>query len=109
VIAHVHARAFRGTRKKSVYRDHVIPANDLARIAEAGRKAELHLVASLASLPCELNKKDALHLAGQLSELRLGAELLDLDNHLTTLAELARFCARARGGAWLTFARWSGA
>ena len=38
------------------------------------------VVASLASLPLELDKEEALRLAGELSELRLGAELLDLDD-----------------------------
>jgi len=102
VSEQVGARAFRGTRKKSVYRDHVLDADDLARVAEAGRQSGHAVVALLASLPCELDKEGAGRLAGELTELRLGAELLDLDGDLTALAELARFCARARGGAWLT-------
>jgi hypothetical protein len=96
------ARAFRGTRKKSVYRDHVVAVGDLARIAEAGRESGLAVTASLASVPCELDKERAETLAGELSELRLGAELLLLDDDLTALAELARFCSRAHGGAWMT-------
>jgi hypothetical protein len=98
----IEARAFRGTRKKSVYRGHALAADDLARIVEVGQRSGFALVASLASLPLELDKEDALRLAAELSELRLGAELLDLDGDLTALAELARFCARTRGGAWLT-------
>lgn len=97
----VQARAFRGTRKKSVYRDHLLEADDLVRIVDAGARGRLELVASL-SVPCEVEKDDTGRLAAELSELRVGAELLDLDDNLTALAELARFCARARGGAWLT-------
>jgi hypothetical protein len=96
------ARAFRGTRKKSVYRDHVLDTDDLVRIAEAARRAGLVVAATLAAVPCELDKEAAGGLAAELTKLRLGAELLDLDDDLTALAELARFCARAHGGAWLT-------
>jgi hypothetical protein len=59
-------------------------------------------VASLATAPNEVGKEEARRLAAELSELRVGAELLDLDDDLTALAELARFCARARERAWLT-------
>ena len=76
----IEARAFRGTRKKSVYRDHALAADDLALIVEVGQRSGFALVASLASLPLELDKEDARRLAGELSELRLGAELLDLDD-----------------------------
>jgi hypothetical protein len=102
VTERIEARAFRGTRKASVYRGHVLEADDLNRIAEAGRRAGFDLVASLATAPIEVGKENARRLAGELSELRVGAELLDLDDDLTALAELARFCARARERAWLT-------
>jgi hypothetical protein len=85
-----------------VYRGHVLESEDLDRIAEAGRRAGFDLVASLSSSPNELGKENARRLATELSELRVGAELLDLDDDLTALAELARFCARTRGRAWLT-------
>jgi hypothetical protein len=102
VTERIEARAFRGTRKASVYRGHVLDADNLDRIAEAGRRAGFDLVASLAAVPSEVGKEDARALAVELSELRVGAELLDLDDDLAALAELARFCARTRGGAWLT-------
>ena len=100
----VEARAFRGTRKKSVYRSHPLGYHELVRIAAAGEQSRLVLVATLGALPCEIDKEDAERLATELSELRVAGSLLDLDDHLTALAELARFCARARGGAWLTVA-----
>jgi hypothetical protein len=98
----VEARAFRGTRKKSVYRSHPLGYRQLVRIADAAEQSSLRLVATLAALPCEVEKDDAGRLAAELSELRLSGALIDLDDDLTALAELARFCARARGGAWLT-------
>ena len=98
----VEARAFRGTRKKSVYRSHALGHRALVRIAGAGAQSGLALVATLAALPCEVEKDNAAQLAAELSELRQGGTLLDLDDDLTAVAELARFCARARGGAWLT-------
>ncbi|MGN6799498.1 MAG: hypothetical protein ACTHKS_15260 [Gaiellaceae bacterium] len=98
----VEARAFRGTRKKSVYRSHPLGYHHLVRIAAAGEQSGLALVAALGALPCEIEKEDAERLAAQLSELRLSGALLDLDDELTARAELARFCTRARGGAWLT-------
>jgi hypothetical protein len=100
----VEARAFRGTRKKSVYRSHPLGYRDLVRIATAGEHSNLPLVAALAALPCEVEKADAERLAAELSELRRSGSLLDLDDDLTSLAELERFCARARAGAWLTVA-----
>jgi hypothetical protein len=98
----VEARAFRGTRKRSVYRSHEVGHRELVRIASAGEQSGLALVATLAALPSELDKEAAEQLAGELSELRLGGTLLDADDDVTQLAELARFCSRARGGAWLT-------
>ena len=97
---HIEARTFRGTRKTSVYRSHPLDVVDLARITDAGRRSGLRVVPSLASIPCELDKENAGHLAAEVTELRMGAELLDLDDDLTALAELARTCSRARGGAW---------
>lgn len=97
----IEVRAFRGTRKKSVYRSHSLAASDLTRIAAAGRESRFRIVPTLSSLPCELGKGAAVDLAAELTELRRGAALLALDDDLTALAELARFCGRARGGAWL--------
>lgn len=99
---HVEARAFRGTRRRSVYRSHPLGHRELVRIAGAGTHAGLSLVAALAELPCELDKDAAATLAAELSELRQSGSLLALDDDVVALAELARFCARARGGAWLT-------
>ena len=98
----VEARAFRGTRKKSVYRAYPFDHRNLVRIAGAGQASGLAAVAALTTLPHELDKDDAGRLATELSELRRSGTLLDLDHDLIALAELARFCARARSGAWLT-------
>ena len=73
----------------------ITPSPDCDGMAVGGR-------AALSALPHELDKEGAGRLAIELSDLRRSGVILDLDDDLTALAELARFCARARGGAWLT-------
>jgi hypothetical protein len=92
-------RAFRGTRRSSVYREHVVPADALAAIREAAAAARLPLLAYLDE--CELDKDDAKELADEATALRAEATLLELDAELTAIAEVANWCAHARGGSWL--------
>jgi hypothetical protein len=83
----VAIRAFRGTRRSSVYREHVLDEAAYERMA--------------AGWPRELDKAGARRLAEELTALRASAALLDLDDDLTAIAELARWCARAGGDGWL--------
>jgi hypothetical protein len=83
----VAIRAFRGTRRSSVYREHVLDGAAFERIA--------------AGWPQEFDKAGARRLAEELTALRASAVMLDLDDDLTAIAELARWCSRATGDAWL--------
>ena len=98
----VQIRAFRGTRKASVYRELVLPESSFLRILLAGRRQGLALLASFDRAgPHELGKADARRLADEATRIRSSAELPELDGELTALAEVARWCARARDEAWL--------
>ena len=100
--ATLEVRAFRGTRRSSRYRAHVLRADDLDRIREAAAPEGLQLLASLPTAePHELGKEEARSLAEEITTLRAAASLLELDAELTALAELARWCGRASHGAWL--------
>jgi hypothetical protein len=98
----VEVRAFRGTRRTSVYREHVLSERDFERILAAGAARGLSLLASLEPhRPHELRKADARRLADETTDVRSAADLPDLDHELVAIAELARWCARASGDAWL--------
>jgi hypothetical protein len=95
----IEFRAFRGTRRSSVYRTHSVDAGAFARIRAA---ADLHRLALLRSLDeRELDKQEARQLADELGRIRASLELPDLDDDLTALAAVARWCSRASGDAWL--------
>ena len=99
----VEIRAFRGTRQASVYRDLVVPRSTFVRILEAAERQGLPLLTSLVQQgPHELGKDQTHDLAAEMTVLRSSGELIDVDDDLTSLAELARWCAHAREGAWLT-------
>ena len=89
-------RAFRGTRKSSVYREHAVTVAAFTRIAAAKARLGLGEVA-----PGELGKRQARQLAEELDAIRASLELPELDSDLTALAEVARWCSRAPGDAWL--------
>jgi hypothetical protein len=102
----VELRAFRGSRRASVYRAHVVPAQALVRIVESGAAHDLARIASLGRHgPHELDKEAARQLAAEASGIRMSGELLDLDGDLVAIAELARWCARAPARSWLTIER----
>jgi hypothetical protein len=102
----VEIRAFRGTRRSSVYREYVLSEGAFARILDAGERMGLPLLASLHQYgPHELDKRKARQLAGEATSIRASAELPDLDDDLTSIAEVARWCARATDDSWLKIAR----
>ena len=99
----VTIRAFRGARRSSVYREHVVSGAVFARILAAGKQRELAALASLDSIGAhEVDKREARQLADEVGLLRERSELPDLDGDLTAFAFVARWCARASGKAWLT-------
>jgi hypothetical protein len=95
----IEFRAFRGSRRSSVYQAHSVGDDALTRIRAAAGQRRLPLLASLE--PRELNKREARQLADELGSLRRTLELPDLDADLTALGDVARWCSRASGAAWL--------
>ena len=89
-------RAFRGTRRSSVYREHAVPSAAFVRIAAAAARLRLGALE-----PGELDKQQARQLADDLGTVRASLELPELDADLTALADVARWCSRAPGDAWL--------
>jgi hypothetical protein len=87
-------KAFRGTRRSSIYREHVLSETAFDRIA--------------AGWPQEFDKLGARRLAEELTALRASAALLDLDDDVTAIAELAHWCGRSTGNAWLRIERRTG-
>ena len=85
-------KAFRGSRRSSIYREFVVEEEAFARIVQA---------AGLGPLDGQLDKGEARRLAEGLTELRTSAVLPELDDQLTAIVELARWCSRASGEAWL--------
>jgi hypothetical protein len=102
----VEIRAFRGTRRTSVYRGHVVSESAFGRILAVGSRRDLSLLSSLdRSGRHELDKSVANQLAHEATALRMSGELPELDGDLTVIAELARWCAHASGDSWLTIVR----
>jgi hypothetical protein len=98
----VEFRAFRGSRRSSVYREHVLTQEALVRILEVAEREGLTLLASLDQYgPHELDKPDARRLAHEATRIRRAAALPQLDVDLTAIAEVANWCAHARGDSWL--------
>jgi hypothetical protein len=101
----IEIRAFRGSRKSSVYREHVVPADVFERILELAERGGLGRVSSLdPGGPDELDQDEAQRLAHELTRLRASGVPLDLDDDLTAFAELAAWCGRASEGSWLRVA-----
>jgi hypothetical protein len=99
----VKIRAFRGGRRSSVYREYVVSVEVFVRIREVAQQQRLPALSSLDQhSPRELDKNNAQQLADEVGHLREHSELPDLDDDLTAFAEVARWCARASGKAWLT-------
>jgi hypothetical protein len=73
------------------------------RVVEAAGQRGLPVLASLRA-DRELNKAEARQLAGELDALRTRQELPELDRDLVAIAEVARWCAHARGEARLRIA-----
>jgi hypothetical protein len=96
----IRFRAFRGTKRSSVYREHVVSAATLARIRDVAAREGLPLLASVE--PGDLDKSEARQLAEEATSVRAEATLLELDADLTAIAEVANWCAHARRGSWLS-------
>lgn len=105
-VEQVEVRAFRGPRQASVYQELVVAGSTFVRILVAAEQHRLPVLGSLDQHgPHELSKAQARDLAAEVTVLRSSGELTDVDDALTSLAELARWCAHAREGAWLRIQR----
>jgi len=101
-VSDIELRAFRGTRKSAVYRDHTLHRAAFERIVAAARDAHLSTLAELdPSDTRELDKRAARRLAEEVTRLRTSAALLELDDDLTEIAAVANWCARANERSWL--------
>jgi hypothetical protein len=97
----IEFRAFRGTRRSSVYRSHAIADGAFRRIVDASAVERLPALQRLEA-GAELDAANARGLAAELTQLRSSAALVDLDSDLAAIAAVANWCAHARGSAWLT-------
>ena len=101
----VEIRAFRGRRKSSVYREHVVAAAAFVLMLDLARREGLTLLPALTPRgPHELDKDDTQRLAHELTSLRASGVPPELDDDLTAIAELARWCGRAGEDSWLRIA-----
>ena len=101
-MSSVEVRAFRGTRRSSIYRKYRVAAVDVRRIADVARSLHLPVLGSLDRRhPGRLDKENASRLAEETSRLRVSGTLLELDHELVQIASLARWCQH-RGRAWMT-------
>jgi hypothetical protein len=98
----LRVRAFRGTRRSSVYREHRLTQSTFVRIRTAAEDAGLPSLAGLdPGGSVELDKHTARAIADETGRLRTSATLLDLDDDLAAIVRVTGWCARARGSSWL--------
>jgi len=98
----VEIRAFRGTRRSLVYREHRVSEGAFVRILGVGAKRGLSLLSALDQYgPHELDKRKARDLVAETETIRSGGELRELDDELIAIAEVARWCSRAPGESWM--------
>jgi hypothetical protein len=98
----VAVRAYRGTKRTAVYEEHLLSSSRFRRIVAVGAAHDLGLLASLARRGHrKLGKESARRLAEETTRLRTSGEVPDLDEDLARIAEVARWCARATGNAWM--------
>ena len=101
-LAGVEVRAFRGSRRSSLYRAHLIASAALALLLGAASERGLPRLAALRDHPARLEQAEARELLREAETL--AAAVLDpsLRAELEALAALARWCVHSRGSAWMT-------
>jgi hypothetical protein len=101
-VPEIELRAFRGSRRSSTYRAHEVGAEAAAQIGAVATSAGLtELAGAVSAADRELDKRSARVLADEATRLRMTARVLELDDDLTAIAEVANWCGRAAGRAWL--------
>jgi hypothetical protein len=102
----LRVRAFRGTRRSSLFREQLLAAAAVDSLQQAAARRGLTTIGTLGRDRSERrSKQQAAQLADELGILLRQLDLPELDAQLTQLLALTRWCARARGGAWLTLDR----
>jgi hypothetical protein len=105
IDSQVEIRAFRGSRRTSVYRKQLVAGESFARILAVAGRLRLGLLSSLDRLGArELGKRQARTIAEEATRIRASGELPDLDDDLIAFAEISRWCAHSSGGAWMKIA-----
>jgi hypothetical protein len=100
----VELRAFRGSRRSAVYREVVVPGPVVARVVAEARAHELPLLSAFAGAR-RLDRDQARALVAEIESLGGVHHSPELGPRLEQIAEVARWCARARRGSWLTIER----
>jgi hypothetical protein len=97
----VRIRAFRGTRRSSVYRECVVPERVFQRLLAVGERKGLPSLSSLAAEgPHTLDKNNARRLAREMTAV----DAVLNEPQLPAIIEIALWCAHATATAWLTIA-----
>lgn len=94
-------RAFRGTRRSSVYRSHTLAGPAASRITAVAATSRAVWLRRLSG-DSRLGKADARKLADEARALLADPRLLEVHDDLAAIVSVASWCARASGDAWLT-------
>jgi hypothetical protein len=94
----VAIRAFRGTRRSSVYRECLVSEKVFGRLLATGETRGLPLLSSLDSRgPHELDKKRSRRFAEEAAVVEDAVNEPDF----AAIVEIALWCAHAKGNSWL--------
>ncbi len=94
----VEIRAFRGTRRSSVYRECVVPETVFRRLLAAGESRGLPSLSALDPYgPHVLDKEHARKLADEVAVIHEAVN----EPRFAAISDVALWCARARANSWL--------
>jgi hypothetical protein len=94
----VEIRAFRGTRRSSVYRECVVSERVFRSLLAAGESIGLPVLSSLDPYgPHELDKADAAKLADEVAVIQERVN----EPQFADISQVAMWCARARANSWM--------
>jgi hypothetical protein len=98
----VELRAYRGKRRASTYREHVVPEELFVRTLLLASAYELHQLPTLDQYgPFELNKEQARRVDDEVAFLSTVVNDVLLAPHLEAISAVAAHCWRHSGDAWL--------
>lgn len=98
----VEVRGYRGARRASIRREHVVNEDLFDRVLLLASAYKLHQVGSLDGYgPTELNKTQARSFADELGFLRTAVNDTLLEPHLAAMQAVADFCWRTTEDGWM--------